>query len=72
MRQQEGHLYPANPADLQLQHEDRLVSDAPYSRNHEAGMPAIPPMGGEGETLEADMTFVGRKPGTKVRAAPAT
>ena len=28
---------------------------------------AIPPMGGEGKTLEADITFVGRKPGTKVR-----
>jgi transposase-like protein len=27
----------------------------------------VPPMGGEGETLEADLTFVGRKPGTKVR-----
>jgi transposase-like protein len=25
------------------------------------------PMGGEGETIEADLTFVGRKPGTKVR-----
>jgi len=25
------------------------------------------PMGGEGETLEADVTYVGRKPGTKVR-----
>ena len=25
------------------------------------------PMGGEGKTLEADLTFVGRKPGTKVR-----
>jgi transposase-like protein len=25
------------------------------------------PMGGEGKTLEADFTFVGRKPGTKVR-----
>jgi transposase-like protein len=24
-------------------------------------------MGGEGETIEADLTFVGRKPGTKVR-----
>ena len=24
-------------------------------------------MGGEGKTLEADLTFVGRKPGTKVR-----
>jgi len=28
---------------------------------------AVPPMGGEGKTLEADITFVGRKPGTKVR-----
>ncbi|MGC2529895.1 MAG: IS1595 family transposase [Candidatus Acidiferrum sp.] len=28
---------------------------------------AITPMGGEGKTLEADLTFVGRKPGTKVR-----
>ena len=28
---------------------------------------AVPPMGGEGKTLEADLTFVGRKPGTKVR-----
>jgi transposase-like protein len=27
----------------------------------------VTPMGGEGETLEADLTFVGRKPGTKVR-----
>jgi len=26
-----------------------------------------PPMGGEGKTLEADWTYVGRKPGTKVR-----
>ena len=26
-----------------------------------------PPMGGEGKTLEADLTYVGRKPGTKVR-----
>jgi transposase-like protein len=25
------------------------------------------PLGGEGKTLEADLTFVGRKPGTKVR-----
>lgn len=25
------------------------------------------PMGGEGKTLEADLTFVGRKPGTKVK-----
>jgi transposase-like protein len=28
---------------------------------------SIPPMGGEGRTLEADVTYVGRKPGTKVR-----
>jgi transposase-like protein len=27
----------------------------------------VPPMGGQGETLEADVTYVGRKPGTKVR-----
>ena len=26
-----------------------------------------PPLGGEGETLEADLTYVGRKPNTKVR-----
>jgi transposase-like protein len=26
-----------------------------------------PPMGGDGKTLEADWTYVGRKPGTKVR-----
>src|SRR5579863_4556871 len=26
-----------------------------------------PPMGGEGETIEADVTYVGRKPGTKTR-----
>jgi transposase-like protein len=26
-----------------------------------------PPMGGEGKTIEADETYVGRKPGTKVR-----
>jgi len=25
------------------------------------------PAGGEGQTIEADLTFVGRKPGTKVR-----
>jgi transposase-like protein len=29
------------------------------------------PMGGEGSTLEADLTFVGRKPGTKVRVGPS-
>lgn len=29
------------------------------------------PMGGEGKTLEADFTFVGRKPGTKVRRGNA-
>jgi transposase-like protein len=27
-----------------------------------------PPIGGEGKTLEADWTYVGRKPGTKVRS----
>lgn len=27
----------------------------------------VSPIGGEGKTLEADLTFVGRKPGTKVR-----
>jgi transposase-like protein len=27
----------------------------------------LPPMGGEGETLEADLTYVGRKAGTKVK-----
>jgi transposase-like protein len=27
----------------------------------------VSPMGGEGKTIEADLTFVGRKPGTKVR-----
>jgi transposase-like protein len=30
------------------------------------------PMGGEGSTLEADLTYVGRKAGTKVHPAPAT
>ncbi len=29
------------------------------------------PMGGEGETLEADVTYVGRKPGTKVGSGTA-
>jgi len=29
------------------------------------------PVGGEGKTLEADLTFVGRKPGTKVRVGPS-
>lgn len=29
------------------------------------------PLGGEGQTIEADMTFVGRKPGTKVRPGNA-
>ncbi len=29
--------------------------------------PNASPLGGEGKTLEADLTFVGRKPGTKVR-----
>ena len=28
------------------------------------------PVGGEGKTIEADLTFVGRKPGTKVRVGP--
>jgi transposase-like protein len=28
---------------------------------------SLPPMGGEGQTIEADWTYVGRKPGTKVR-----
>src|SRR5580698_5612735 len=28
---------------------------------------AATPMGGEGKTIEADLTFVGRKPGTKVK-----
>jgi len=32
---------------------------------------ATSPMGGTGETLEADLTFVGRKPGTKVRPGNA-
>ncbi len=27
-----------------------------------------PPMGGDGKTIEADVTYVGRKPGTKVPA----
>jgi transposase-like protein len=27
----------------------------------------LPPMGGEGKTLEVDETYIGRKPGTKVR-----
>ena len=29
------------------------------------------PMGGEGKTLEADFTYVGRKPNTKVRSGTA-
>jgi transposase-like protein len=29
-----------------------------------------PPIGGEGKTIEADVTYVGRKPGTKVRPGP--
>jgi hypothetical protein len=29
------------------------------------------PVGGEGKTIEADLTFVGRKPGTKVRVGPS-
>src|SRR6202163_2175075 len=29
--------------------------------------PGVSSMGGEGNTIEADLTFVGRKPGTKVR-----
>ena len=29
------------------------------------------PVGGEGKTLEADLSFVGRKPGTKVRVGPS-
>jgi transposase-like protein len=37
-------------------------------RIRKAMAPTAPsPMGGEGETIEADVTFVGRKPGTKVR-----
>ena len=32
VRQQEGHQHPPNPADAQVQHEDRLVSDAPHPR----------------------------------------
>ncbi len=38
-------------------------------RIREIMQPAInpSPLGGEGKTLEADLTFVGRKPGTKVR-----
>jgi hypothetical protein len=31
----------------------------------------VEPMGGEGSTLEADLTFVGRKPGTKVGVGPS-
>ncbi len=30
----------------------------------------LPPMGGDGETVEADETYVGRKPGTKVNTGP--
>src|ERR1700674_958014 len=33
-----------------------------------SGTAASSPMGGEGKTLEADETFIGRKVGTKVRA----
>ena len=35
-REQEGHQHPPNPAGVQLQHENRLVSDAPHPRDHEA------------------------------------
>jgi len=31
----------------------------------------LPPLGGEGKTLEADATYVGRKPGTKVKGGPS-
>ena len=31
-----------------------------------------PPLGGEGKTLEADWTYVGRKPGTQVRKGSGT
>lgn len=31
-----------------------------------------PPIGGEGKTLEADWTYVGRKPGTKVHGGSGT
>ena len=65
-REQEGHLHPPNSADVQLQHENRLVSDAPYPRDHEPAA-GVPPLGGEGETLEADVTYVGRKPGSRSR-----
>jgi transposase-like protein len=32
---------------------------------------SVSPVGGEGKTIEADLTFVGRKPNTKVRAGAA-
>lgn len=32
------------------------------------GNDGLPPMGGDGMTIEGDVTYVGRKPGTKVRA----
>ena len=52
---------------LRLQHENRLVFDASHPRDYQTRIASEPPMGGEGKTLEADLTYVGRKPGTKVR-----
>lgn len=43
-----------------LMHRIREIMQGP------ADAPASP-MGGQGKTIEADLTFVGRKPGTKVR-----
>ena len=60
-----GISHPPNSADLQLQHENRLVPDPPHPRDHEAA-DGVGPLGGEGKTIEADVTYVGRKPGTKV------
>jgi ISXO2-like transposase domain len=54
-----------------MRHENRLAPVVPHPRNHEAADPTAP-IGGEGKTLEADWSYVGRKPGAKVKHGSAS
>ena len=57
VRQQERHLDPANPADAQLQHENRVVPWPSHPPRHGPRRPTGP-LGGDGKTVEADETVL--------------